>query len=387
MSPDIPTASTTVASDEAKRVLVHDDAEQRHADARRRAGRAVIAFALPQRCHDRARPHRQRARTPRRRARAGARRSTIDSCCTSCRYCGSRNSMPVKTKYATNSVTEPADDRARRRMRTSNSGASERAAPARTNAADQTESGDELPSTSGSSPAPVRALDHAEQEHAEAERPRAARRPRRGGARPACATRGSPGARRTTPSGDDRHVDQEDRAPPEVVEQDPAHHGSDGEAGGAEDRQRGDGRRPLLRRVEHGDDRERGATTPAAPTPMSARARDQRFGRVAERREQAREAEQRVAGEEHDLAAVAVGQPAAEHEQPGEHDVVGVDHPLQVAGRRVELAADERQRDVRDRDVEAGRQRAEAQHGERRLPRATDPTALVVFTAPSRRRP
>ena len=107
-----------------------------------------------------------------------------------------------------------------------------------------------------------------------------------------------------------------------------------------------------------------GAITPAAPTPMRARGADQRRGRRCERGDGARHPEQRVADEEHGAAAVAVGEPAAEHQQPGEHDVVAVDHPLQVARGGVELMADERQRDVRDRDVDRGRERAQAQDGE-----------------------
>ena len=83
----------------------------------------------------------------------------------------------------------------------------------------------------------------------------------------------------------------------------------------------------------------------------------------------ARDTEQREARQEHDLAAVAVGQATAEDEQTGDDDVVRVDHPLQLADRGVEVATDERQREVDDRHVETGRERAEAEHYQR------DPTS------------
>jgi hypothetical protein len=56
---------------------------------------------------------------------------------------------------------------------------------------------------------------------------------------------------------------------------------------------------------------------------------------------------------------------SAEHKQTGERDRVRVDHPLELARGRVELTADERQRDVGDRDVDRSGERAAAEHSER----------------------
>ena len=73
----------------------------------------------------------------------------------------------------------------------------------------------------------------------------------------------------------DRHqrdVDEEHRAPPEVVEEQAAHDRPEREPGRAEHRPHPDRAGPLLGWVQPGDDRSAGLTTPAAPTPMSARA-------------------------------------------------------------------------------------------------------------------
>ena len=124
MSSDIPSVSTTVASTEASVVLVHDDAEQRHAETAQTWHPAVIAC----RSRSRATTALDRIEESPNTAAKGTSRSptvTIDSCRTSCRHVGNRNSIPVKTQYAVNNVIEPADTARRRRMRTSNNGAAE----------------------------------------------------------------------------------------------------------------------------------------------------------------------------------------------------------------------------------------------------------------------
>src|SRR5262249_6873209 len=61
------------------------------------------------------------------------------------------------------------------------------------------------------------------------------------------------------------------------------------------------------------------------------------------------------------------------------------DHPLQLADRRVELTADERQREVDDGHVEPGGQTTEAQHRERDLtlpPRPDHPARVHGTSCP-----
>jgi len=76
------------------------------------------------------------------------------------------------------------------------------------------------------------------------------------------------------------------------------------------------------------------------------------------------ETEQHQSRLQHALAAEAVAERAGRHEQPGEHQDVGVDDPLELAGGRTELAHEGRERDVDDRAVEHDREHGEAEHAE-----------------------
>ena len=99
-----------------------------------------------------------------------------------------------------------------------------------------------------------------------------------------------------------------------------------------------------------------GATS-AAPAPWSTPGGDQQ-GRVAGQaagQRGGREREQ--AGHEHGPPAEQVGGPAAEDEQAAEGDGVAGDHPLHGGGRRVQLPADGRQRDVDDAEVQHDHER------------------------------
>ncbi len=86
---------------------------------------------------------------------------------------------------------------------------------------------------------------------------------------------------------------------------------------------------------------------------------------VLDAAQDAGDAEQQEADQEDPLAAVPISQPTAEHEEAGEDDVVGVHRPLKVVRRRVEGTPDEWQSHVGDRHVDAGDERAHAQHHER----------------------
>ena len=152
----------------------------------------------------------------------------------------------------------------------------------------------------------------------------------------------------------DGHVDEEDRGPAEALR---------------EQRRRAARRRRRRRRPSRPTRRARGcARAPsvnevvriarlagemiAPPKPCSARAPTSSAARVGQRAGQRGEREQRGAGQEHAPAAEQVGGAAAEQQEAGEGQRVGVDDPLQARGREVRPCADRRQRDVDDRDVE-----------------------------------
>ena len=163
-----------------------------------------------------------------------------------------------------------------------------------------------------------------------------------------------------------RHVDDEDRAPPEVVEQVAADDRAerDAEPGG-----RGpdaDGRPPLALVLEHADQQRqrRGHDQRGARAHHRAR-RDQRPDAARVRRRRRGGAEHEQPGEQHAPASVAVAERPGEQQQPGERERVRVDHPLELAEVRVELAHQRRQRDVDDRVVDDDGEQARAQHAER----------------------
>ena len=103
----------------------------------------------------------------------------------------------------------------------------------------------------------------------------------------------------------------------------------------------------------------------AAPAPMTARRGDQRVDAAGVRGRRRGGAEHRQPGEQRAPAPVAVAERAGQQQQPGEHERVRVDDPLQLADVRVEVAHERRQRDVDDRVVDDDREQAHAQHAER----------------------
>jgi hypothetical protein len=118
--------------------------------------------------------------------------------------------------------------------------------------------------------------------------------------------------------------------------------------------------------VEHvHDDRERGGQHDRGSEPLQAAHRDQEAVGCRKR------AGERGGGEdpepEHQDASASqqIGAPAAEQEETAEGEAVGGDHPLQVRLAEVELAADRRQRDVHDRQVDDGHEVRDRKPGER----------------------
>ena len=69
----------------------------------------------------------------------------------------------------------------------------------------------------------------------------------------------------------------------------------------------------------------------APPMPMNARVRDELLRRVGERRRERAEAEDHQAELQRAAPPEAVTEAAAREQQPGEHERVAVDDPLQLA--------------------------------------------------------
>ena len=103
----------------------------------------------------------------------------------------------------------------------------------------------------------------------------------------------------------------------------------------------------------------------AAPMPMTARAPMSASDATGERRRGRRPAEHDEADGQRALAAEPVTEAAGGEEQAGEHERVRVDHPLQVADARAEVADERRQRHVDDRVVDHDHQQAHAEDRER----------------------
>ena len=70
------------------------------------------------------------------------------------------------------------------------------------------------------------------------------------------------------------------------------------------------------------------------------------------------------AGQERDLAAQQVGQPAAEQQQAAERQRVGGDHPLPVHGSEVQRPLRGRQRDVHHRQIQHHHELCQADHAQ-----------------------
>ena len=116
---------------------------------------------------------------------------------------------------------------------------------------------------------------------------------------------------------------------------------------------------PLLRREDVGEDRQGGGHDEGGAEAHHGSSDDDALGGVEEGREEA-------AGEEHEqpdlqraLAAVPVADGAGGEQEPGEHQGVGVDHPLELRAGGIELAGQRGQRHVEagvahDDDDQAG---------------------------------
>jgi hypothetical protein len=138
---------------------------------------------------------------------------------------------------------------------------------------------------------------------------------------------------------EERQVDEEDRAPAEVLEQQAARDGPQRDRQPRHRSPQGDGAGPLAGIGEHvGEDRQRGRHHERGARAHDRPGQDQLVGGGGERRGERAGGEDAQADEQRALAAAPVAQRAGGEQQPGEHQGVGVDDPLQLAGGGLEVA-------------------------------------------------
>ena len=135
----------------------------------------------------------------------------------------------------------------------------------------------------------------------------------------------------------DRQVHEEDRAPVEVLDQEAAADRADGDAEPGHRGPDADRLRPLLGGEDVGEDREGGRHDQRAADAHERAARDQRVRacRPARRAASRRRRSPRP-DDERPAAAEAVAEAAHREQQAGEDQRVGVDDPLELAGRGAE---------------------------------------------------
>ena len=166
---------------------------------------------------------------------------------------------------------------------------------------------------------------------------------------------------------DHRDVDQEDRSPPEVLEQRATRHRPNGDA--EPDRPGPHANRPGPRMgiaedvIDDGQARRdhHRRTGPHQPPPDDEGIDASREGGT----ERAAPEDDQAADEE-PLAPVAVGQAAGDEQQAPEHHRVGVDDPLELVGGGLQLLHQGGQGHVQDGVVEVDHQHGDAEDRERR---------------------
>ncbi len=181
---------------------------------------------------------------------------------------------------------------------------------------------------------------------------------------------------RSYPGGRERHIDQEDRSPPEMVEQQAARDRADRNRHADCCRPDADGTSPFPRVEDVGDDRQRLRHDRGAAQAHGGPRPDELPGRVRVRGDQRGDAEHRHPDHQHPLAADPVADHAEGEQQPGEDQGVGVDRPLQLTLARAQPAhglglGDRLEGDIQHGVVEDDRNQADDQDAE------DDPSAPV----------
>ncbi len=151
----------------------------------------------------------------------------------------------------------------------------------------------------------------------------------------------------------DRHVDEENPPPREVVGNQAAKEQAEGAAGSRYGRvgaQRAVAPAPFWKRV--GDQRQRGWSDDRGPDALRSPGDDQPGRRGGKPSREGTEREQEHAGDEHAAPSEQIAGATAEEQQAAECQGITVDYPLQAGWREVQSPLDRRQRDVHDRGVE-----------------------------------
>ena len=170
----------------------------------------------------------------------------------------------------------------------------------------------------------------------------------------------------------DGDVDEEHPAPGQLGGQDAAEQRSDGPAGPTDRTPHAEGLGQPGTLEGGDDDGERGRRPQRPAEALGHPGAGEHPRRGGEAADEAGHGEQRRPGDEHLAPAEEVGRPAAEQQEPGEGQHIGVHHPLQAGGRVVEVLADRREGDVHHRDVEDDHELRHA--GERQ----DDPVVVLV---------
>ena len=162
----------------------------------------------------------------------------------------------------------------------------------------------------------------------------------------------------------ERQGDQEDRAPPEVLQQRAGEHGAERGDGAADARPQGDRLRAPGARPERRDQGERRRERHAGGKPAQEARQEEDLVRRRPGCEQARRNRQRHAEDQHQLAPVAIADRAEVEHRCGEAQGVADRDQIERRLARVELLGDRRQGDVRNREVQVRNRRHEDQRAE-----------------------
>lgn len=183
----------------------------------------------------------------------------------------------------------------------------------------------------------------------------------------------------------DRDVDQQHPAPGQIAGEQAADQAARRAAARADRRPRTDRPGPLGPLGKgRGEDRQRGGRQHGRADALHGPGRDQHPGVLREPARETGGGEEREPDQEDPLAPEEVGGPAAQQQESGEGQRVGVDHPLQPGLAEVQIGAHGRQRHVHHGHVEDDEELPGADREQHR-PRRSG-AALVPLPPPVRRR-
>ncbi len=166
---------------------------------------------------------------------------------------------------------------------------------------------------------------------------------------------------------DERHVEREDPAPGDLVDDPAARERPDDRRDPTPSGPGTDRGAALLRREGGDDDRQRARSDERAGRALQRASGDQHVDRRGSRTQQGEQAERGDARREDATLAVDVAERAADQDQRPQREQIGVRHPLLRREAAAEVALDRGQGDVDDRAVDRGHRRSE-DRGEQRQP-------------------